>query len=342
MMCGCWPRYWVTSSRARSMAVARSSSTEHTTSWGRSMSSSDCAGLGRAPLPGAPARVRLYDGRHQVVEHHPVGDLTGQLHHLHAGGADVDGHVLGPALLVHVVELDPVEVDELAVEGDRLVGQQRAAPRSRSPAWPAAGRARSTPTLRASGSHHAPMPRMIRPGRQVVEGGERGRQPGRVAGPAVDHAGPDLDPLAGGREGGHGDAALPHQPAVGLPHRVEAPLPRRSGRTPWRRAAGGRPAGTGRRVSPRLRPSRGAAHDVAAASTRRHSRANRRAACSAALARTSSGSTRVATPPASTFSPPTVTSSGPHAGREGDPPRVVRRGGGPTRPRRSAASGIRR
>ena len=63
-------------------------------------------------------------GRDQVVEHGAVGDLAGQLHHLHAGGADVDRDVLGPALLVHVVELDPVEVHELAVEGDGLVGQQ--------------------------------------------------------------------------------------------------------------------------------------------------------------------------------------------------------------------------
>ncbi len=39
MMWGCWPRYWVTSRRALSSARSRSSSSEHTTSWGRSMSS---------------------------------------------------------------------------------------------------------------------------------------------------------------------------------------------------------------------------------------------------------------------------------------------------------------
>ena len=41
MMCGCCPRYWVTSSRAASSAAARSSSSEQTTSCGRSMSSID-------------------------------------------------------------------------------------------------------------------------------------------------------------------------------------------------------------------------------------------------------------------------------------------------------------
>jgi len=39
MMCGCWPRYWVTIMRAMSSAVSRSSCTLHTTSCGRSMSS---------------------------------------------------------------------------------------------------------------------------------------------------------------------------------------------------------------------------------------------------------------------------------------------------------------
>ena len=93
MMCGCWPRYWVTSRRARSMAVARSASTEHTTSWGRSTSSSD---LPAWPPPGEVLECRtVVRRRHQVVEDDAVGDLTGQLHHLHPGGADVDGHVLG-------------------------------------------------------------------------------------------------------------------------------------------------------------------------------------------------------------------------------------------------------
>ena len=80
------------------------------------------AGPGRADLEvvhGLAVVLR----RDQVVEYHPVGNLAGQLHHLHAGGSDVDGHVLGPALLVDVVQLHPVEVHEVTVEGDRLVGQ---------------------------------------------------------------------------------------------------------------------------------------------------------------------------------------------------------------------------
>src|SRR3989475_6790891 len=50
--------------------------------------------------------------RHEVVQQHAVGDLAGQLHHLHAGRTDHDRHALAPALLVHVVEFDPVEVHE--------------------------------------------------------------------------------------------------------------------------------------------------------------------------------------------------------------------------------------
>ena len=65
-------------------------------------------------------------GGDEVVEDDAVGDLAGQLHHLHAGGTDVDRHVLGSPLLVDVVELDAVEVDVGAVEGDGLVVQQGA------------------------------------------------------------------------------------------------------------------------------------------------------------------------------------------------------------------------
>jgi hypothetical protein len=125
MMCGCCPRYWVTSSRAPSSAAARSRSTAAHDELGAVDLVDRATGLGGAALERRD-RVVVVGGRDEVVEHRTVGDLAGELHHLHAGGADVDGHVLRPTLLVHVVELDAVEVGEHAVEGDGLVGEQRA------------------------------------------------------------------------------------------------------------------------------------------------------------------------------------------------------------------------
>src|SRR5579871_6900267 len=61
MMWGCCPRYWVSSSRERSRARSRSSSTEHTTSWGRSMSSSDLPARS-APMAIASSACLLYSG----------------------------------------------------------------------------------------------------------------------------------------------------------------------------------------------------------------------------------------------------------------------------------------
>src|ERR1035441_2170138 len=68
----------------------------------------------------------VVDRRNEVVENYSVSDLPSQLHHLHAGCSEVDRHLLGPALLVDVVELDTVEMDELAVVRDVLVGEQGA------------------------------------------------------------------------------------------------------------------------------------------------------------------------------------------------------------------------
>jgi hypothetical protein len=128
MMCGCCPRYWVMSRRASSRASSRSSASEQTMSCGRSTSSTRPAGALGARGE-VLDRLLVVGRRDEVVQHDPVGDLAGELHHLHAGRADVDRHVLRAPLLVDVVELDPVEVDELAVEGDRLVGEERRAPR---------------------------------------------------------------------------------------------------------------------------------------------------------------------------------------------------------------------
>ena len=78
------------------------------------------------------------------------------------------------------------------------------------------------PTLVASGSHQAPSPQRIRPGAEVVERRERAGEAGGVARPDVDDAGADLDPLGGRGERGHRHDGVADEPAVGLPHGVEA------------------------------------------------------------------------------------------------------------------------
>ena len=62
--------------------------------------------------------------RDQIVEHDSIGDLAGELHHLHARGTDVDRHFLGTTLLVHIVELDAIQLYEFTVHGDGFVVQQ--------------------------------------------------------------------------------------------------------------------------------------------------------------------------------------------------------------------------
>ena len=81
--------------------------------------------LGRASLEGLQGLIVVV-GRHEVIEHGTVGNLAGEFHHLHSSCTDVDGDVLGPALLIHVVEFDAVEVHVFAVEGDVLVVKKRA------------------------------------------------------------------------------------------------------------------------------------------------------------------------------------------------------------------------
>jgi hypothetical protein len=61
MMWGCWPRYWVTSSRAASRAASRSGESEQTTSWGRSMSSTPRPARS-APVASAAMALALYPG----------------------------------------------------------------------------------------------------------------------------------------------------------------------------------------------------------------------------------------------------------------------------------------
>ncbi len=162
----------------------------------------------------------VVDRRDKVVEDDSVSDLPGELHHLHTGCSDVDGHVLGPALLVDVVELDAVEMDELAVVGDVLVGEQ--------------GTDRFdglTHREQGLGSVHADLARKwLPPGAdpqdhtarsEVVQGRERRCEQCRVPRPVVHHAGAHLDPLGDGKERRHRHRRLTHEPALCLPDRMK-------------------------------------------------------------------------------------------------------------------------
>src|SRR5579864_3832596 len=99
----------------------------------------------------------------QVVEDDAVCDLAGELHHLHAGGPDVDRHVLRAAFLVDVVQLDPVEM-HVGPSYVTVSSRSRARTTVTISRMTVSGWSREMPTLRASGSHHAPSPQMIRPG----------------------------------------------------------------------------------------------------------------------------------------------------------------------------------
>ena len=62
--------------------------------------------------------------RHTVVEHGPVGDLSGQLHHPGAGGADHDRHVAGLLAAVHDIQLDAADLVKFTGEAHVLHREQ--------------------------------------------------------------------------------------------------------------------------------------------------------------------------------------------------------------------------
>ena len=213
----------MTSSRARSSASARSGSSEQTTSWGRSMSSTVAAGP-RGALGERGHRAAVVVGADEVVEEHAVADLAGERHHLHRGRADVDRDLLGRAVAVDDVDLDVVEVDELAVEGDALHREQAAGRPRPSRASPGALWRRSMPTFEASGSHQAPIPSLTRPGARSsrVENVAASSPTLRVQVLTT----PEPIPIrrGDGGVGGHRHGRLADEPALGLPDRLEAAL----------------------------------------------------------------------------------------------------------------------
>ncbi len=136
MMCGCWPevlRHEQAGGVERRVAVVVHRAHHEL----RPVDVVERAPHARGTLGQCGERTLVVRRRHEVVEERAVADLARQLHHLQTGGADHDRHLLGSSLLVHVVELDAVEVHELAVERHGLVGEQRAHDGDVSRAWPA-------------------------------------------------------------------------------------------------------------------------------------------------------------------------------------------------------------
>ncbi len=184
----------------------------------------------RRPPPGASIAWAVVRRPDQVVEDDAVADLAGQLHHLHAGGADVDRHVLrarSPCTMSISMSStstnSPWNVTRSIARSRRTVSTVSRMARSGCDRVDADLRGQRVPPRADAEDHPA--------GRQVVERGERRGQQADVAGPVVHHAGADLDPLGHRRVRRHRHRRLADQPALRLPHGLEAALPPRSGRS---------------------------------------------------------------------------------------------------------------
>ncbi len=152
------------------------------------------------------------------------------------------------------VDLDVVEVDEVAVVGDALHREQ--APRRLDGL--AHRLERVVPVhadLRRERLPPGAEPELDPAGREVVERRERRGEEADVARPGVDDARADADPLGHGRVGGHRHGRLADEPALGLPDRLEAAPPRRAARSACRRGSGACPAGRALRGDQSRRPS---------------------------------------------------------------------------------------
>ena len=124
-------------------------------------------------------------------------------------------------MLVDVVQLDAVEMDELAGVSDALVGEQCP---DRFDCLPHREQGFDTVHAHLAGERLPPGtdPEDDAAGRQVVQGRECGRQQGRVPGPVVHHARTHLDPIGDGEKRSHRHRRLPHQAALGLPDCLES------------------------------------------------------------------------------------------------------------------------
>ena len=151
---------------------------------------------------------------------HAVGDLTGQLEHARAHGTDVDGHHDGLVGPVHRVEAGAVHLDELAVDVDRLVGEERA---QRAEVLAHGGQRFAQRRAEFGGERlpPGPDPEEHSSGRQLVERLERDGHQADVAGLVVDDARADVDPLRPAGDDRGGDDAVARQSALGDPHRLE-------------------------------------------------------------------------------------------------------------------------
>ncbi len=162
-------------------------------------------------------------GRDQVIEEHTVRDFPGQFHHLHARGANVDGHIARALAPVHHVQHDIGDVDELTVKRDPLRVEQAADNRDNLPhglEGPA------TVYTYFTGQRFPPGPdaQHNAVGSQVVQGEERAGNKGGVARPAVDDATAHFDVVGHRGVGGHGHDGVTHQARLRLPDRLESLL----------------------------------------------------------------------------------------------------------------------
>ena len=162
-------------------------------------------------------------GRHAVVEYNAISDLTGQLHHLGAGRADVNGHVPWLSPTVHDVQLDAVHVMELAVKGDVLQRQQ-ATYQLDCLAHRFKGFAPDNAHVLCQWIPPRPDATDDPTGGQIVESDKGRRQQADVARPVVDDARADFDALGHRGKGCHRHNGVAHEAAFRLPNGLKAAL----------------------------------------------------------------------------------------------------------------------
>ena len=195
VMCDCWAMYWVRNagSRRPPRPGRRRRPSRRSAAAPRTRPST----ARRSPRPlGAPHRLDGCTTRDEEVEQRAVGDLAGQPDHAPTDGADVDGHVVGAAVVVGLaVEADVLDltnsplnvtVSPSSSARETLMISRIATSgfgwgcRSATPAAPTTARA----------------PSGCGRGRRV-ERLERDREERRVAGAVRDDAAADLDPRGG-------------------------------------------------------------------------------------------------------------------------------------------------
>ncbi len=168
-------------------------------------------------------RSEVVVGRHQIVQNDAIGEFSGEFHHLHPGRTDIYRYVFRPARLVHIVQLDAVEMNVHTVEVDRLVGEEGPYDSHRFPHH--GQRLRSLDAdFRREWIPPSPDSEDDPTRSEIVERRKGGCQTRCIAGPTVDDSSSHPDAICRCGECGHRYGCVAYQPGIGLPDRLETTL----------------------------------------------------------------------------------------------------------------------